>query len=1484
MKLLYTILSCAVIISPFYVKAQNNYPNGSTLPAATPVSKPGATADANQPNYLTTWEPNMPISDTANVVNKTRTIREIRQSTTYYDGLGRVKQAVTKGASFGGRDMVLPYVYDAYGREQYIYMPYAQTTDNTNDGKFKTNPFSAQETFYKNATLNPGMAGESIFYRTIEYEASPLNRVVKNYAAGNSWSTRATENRHMVNTVADSVRIWNMGTGIPTSPGFYAAGQLFKEVFTDEQQNQIVVFRDKESNVVLKKVLQSATYTAHVGWLCTYYVYNDNSQVGFVIPPAATNYAMINSWSKVSDVAKELCYRYVYDDRNRLVVEEIPGHGEVYKVYDLRDRLVFTQDAEQRAKSPMEWYTVFYDNTNRTIMTGIYKSNTTREALQTAMNSATATSSISYQAPVEKGLTLYADDGSANYNATDEIYFMPGFESITSTSFVAELVSAASGTTTSMTATYSLPGINMSSITPLIYMYYDNYNYPGVYKFRTDDFAKLTAADSLYPETFSGSYSTLTNDLPTGMKVRVLGTDQWIMTTTYYNDKSRPIQVISSNSVGGKDITSFLYSFGGNMLANYMRHQAPKSITAEITLLTTQTYDHRDRLISVKKKLNDDSRFERTIASYSYDELNRVNKKWLGIPTGGTPIDSMLLTYNARGWLNSINKDYVGMDGSTKNWFGEELSYDYGFTSNYYNGTIAGKKWKTRSDGIPRSYGYSYDKTNRLTAADFSQQDVAGANWGNAKMDFSVSNLTYDANGGIQTMVQQGMNGLSRETMDNLTYQYVGNSNKLKTVADGNTKTSTTLGDFINGTNSGNDYTYNLNGNMTSDENRNISSITYNHLNLPDVITVREKGSITYQYDALGNKIRKTVVDNSSGTTVKTVTDYSGGFTYQNDSLLTIGHEEGRIRPLYITGKPVSYAFDYFEKDHLGSIRMVLTDQPDSSAYAATMETENNAVETATFSNIETTRVETPTGYNQAGSTTTNKYVAKTNGSTGGNKIGPSIVLRVMAGDTIQIGADAFYKSSASVGNTSNSPVSSIVAGFLQALTGSSSTSGEHSLTAADNSVMTTSLNNNDYSQLINSDNGDADPNRPKAYLNYVLFDDQFNMVNQNSGLKRIAANPDAVQHLGVDKMVMQKTGFLYVYTDNETTENVYFNNVQVLLLNGPALEETHYYPYGLTMEAISYNALKGLNYAENKYKFNGIESNRDLGLNQYDAFYRNYDPQIGKWMEIDPKPNEGSSLYTGMGNNPVLLSDLLGDTAIVGTLTLPVVEVNGRSYRRDDLIQALIDQWSRISGLDLSVVNNRIQNNGIKTNIGISMEARADILKTLDEGKIYIDFRKGGSQTLPHWVYNIVDPKTDYIVIDPNQIERLVEGTSSDLDPMTVGIGMVVLHEMEHTFLFNNRTHNEYTKLYLGNIDRSDERGNRIRAELGKKWGQRLSYKLERFGRYSYLPMSKSALQLLQTATKYREIAMRSKSPIGAFNAASKIVLPTKGVVIYRN
>lgn len=78
----------------------------------------------------------------------------------------------------------------------------------------------------------------------------------------------------------------------------------------------------------------------------------------------------------------------------------------------------------------------------------------------------------------------------------------------------------------------------------------------------------------------------------------------------------------------------------------------------------------------------------------------------------------------------------------------------------------------------------------------------------------------------------------------------------------------------------------------------------------------------------------------------------------------------------------------------------------------------------------------------------------------------------------------------------------------------------------------------------------------------------------------------------------------------------------------------------GISSKAASFGG------AENKFKYNGIEQNNDFDLNMYDAFYRNLDPQIGRFWQIDPKPDESQSLYSAMRNNPILFNDLLGDTA----------------------------------------------------------------------------------------------------------------------------------------------------------------------------------------------------------------------------------------------
>lgn len=240
--------------------------------------------------------------------------------------------------------------------------------------------------------------------------------------------------------------------------------------------------------------------------------------------------------------------------------------------------------------------------------------------------------------------------------------------------------------------------------------------------------------------------------------------------------------------------------------------------------------------------------------------------------------------------------------------------------------------------------------------------------------------------------------------------------------------------------------------------------------------------------------------------------------------------------------------------------------------------------------------------------------------------------------------------------NTKHTPlVEDMVANLVQAFGGTAS-QGSHGIAAAEQATpFTNNFYRNDYQRLKERDTEKSNQDRPNAYLNFVLFDEQFHLVEENSGVRRIKSTPDQLQVLGVDKMPIEKNGFLYAYTSNESQQDVFFDDVTVLNITGPVLEETHYYPFGLTMTGISSNILSGLDYPENQHKYNSIEQIGDLGLEDYTTEFRELDPQIGRWWQPDPKMNEyyGWSPYNANLNNPVKYTDPQGDCP-----TCPIVDM----------------------------------------------------------------------------------------------------------------------------------------------------------------------------------------------------------------------------------
>jgi RHS repeat-associated protein len=326
---------------------------------------------------------------------------------------------------------------------------------------------------------------------------------------------------------------------------------------------------------------------------------------------------------------------------------------------------------------------------------------------------------------------------------------------------------------------------------------------------------------------------------------------------------------------------------------------------------------------------------DKIMAQNYYDALGQLTTKKIGQNYNAPlqPVETQNYEYNIRGWLLGVNRNYIS-NGATGHSFGFDLAYDkvnnsstntalQGYAgSGLFNGNITGMTWRgvTGAKEI-RRYDYAYDAANRLLKADF--KDFANSSFNTAydvKMGDGINaDQAYDYNGNIKAMQQYGLYQNNIHLIDNLSYTYKesGLSNKLAKVTDGQT-TDYQLGDFKNGANTDDDYDYDINGNLIKDQNKGISSISYNILNLPEQIVVDNKGTISYTYDAAGNKLSKTV--NETGQAAKT-TQYLGGMIFENNVLQHVATEEGRVR--LASGQ---WRYDYFLKDHLGNVRVMLND------------------------------------------------------------------------------------------------------------------------------------------------------------------------------------------------------------------------------------------------------------------------------------------------------------------------------------------------------------------------------------------------------------------------------------------------------------------------------------------------------------------------------------------------------------------------------
>ena len=837
------------------------------------------------------------------------TSAQVTQNITYFDGLGRPIQKIANAQSPLGKDIIIPVEYDDFGRQKKEYMPYASSQSNMDriDNNIVIAAIASQsQTFYKDG--NP--------YFEKDLEASPLNRVIKQGAPGAAWaigSGHEIKMNYQTNAV-DEVKSFTANASWDaiqklysislTDNGYYSANELYKNILYDENTAAVpsenngstIEFKNKEGQVILKrtygKVGSGTVNEKHD----TYYVYDIYGNLIYVIPPKAAdlvgstaalqpdvistaivasgstlNLSAINSiiLSPGFNAQSGSTFTAVIDNSSQSVLDNLCYQ---YK-YDYRNRLV------EKKLPGKQWEYIVYDKLDRPILT--------QDANLKALNKWLFTKYDAFSRPVYTG----------EYTKTSQNSRVD-LQGIADLNTVLLENKQGSNTINNTTVYYSNNAFPNTDINLFAINYYDDYNFDingGV----SENVGSITP-------------NTVTKSLTTGNKVRILGTNNWTTNVIYYDQKGRPIYNYSKNDfLGLIQKVKIELDFMGKPIKITTKHI--KGTTVDI--IDTFAYDNQSRLLTQVQKIN--SQAEEIIVSNKYDELGQLIQKGVG---GKLSVTNRLQTvdyvYNIRGWLKGVNDTDTNNGTITMasgDLFGFKINYNNPFTGTpLYNGNISQTFWKTANptDTSLKNYDYSYDALNRLTqATDNSAINAGRYNEG----------IKYDKNGNIIRIVRAGNTNSAATTfgtMDNLFYTYDA-GNKLIKVDD---PLGSTEG-FNNGSNIAIEYTYDDNGNMKTDANKGITTIIYNHLNLPTDVTLAG-GTIHYDYDATGLKLRKV-----AGTIT---TDYAAGFQYEKtgttETLKFFPTTEG-----YAENNNGTFSYIYQYKDHLGNVRLSYKDVGTSS-------------------------------------------------------------------------------------------------------------------------------------------------------------------------------------------------------------------------------------------------------------------------------------------------------------------------------------------------------------------------------------------------------------------------------------------------------------------------------------------------------------------------------------------------------------------------
>ena len=328
------------------------------------------------------------------------------------------------------------------------------------------------------------------------------------------------------------------------------------------------------------------------------------------------------------------------------------------------------------------------------------------------------------------------------------------------------------------------------------------------------------------------------------------------------------------------------------------------------------SYDTQARLLKVTHSL--DGGAERALAENVYDALGRISEN----RREGSGMLTARYSYDVCSRIKAIVcplfRQYL--------YYGEPS--EGGMPQ--YGGNISAMDWQVLGDSL-RGYRYAYDGMGRLISADYREGDMPS--------DHYSAEYVYDLQGNILALWRNGrLYDSVYGAIDDLTYEYNGNQlTKVTNHAEEQPAYKDAMY-YTDWTDQGTERTYDANGNMVSDADRQIIRISYSPQNQPWRIDYFDGSHVDYNYDTDGVKLRTDhyinpyvmVPGDEFGITVDstqlihTWREYVGNCIYENDTLSKVLIDGG-----YVTfeGKNQQPLYHYYIKDYLGNNRMVIDEE-----------------------------------------------------------------------------------------------------------------------------------------------------------------------------------------------------------------------------------------------------------------------------------------------------------------------------------------------------------------------------------------------------------------------------------------------------------------------------------------------------------------------------------------------------------------------------